>query len=697
MRAEESYNQALHQCKKIAKTELSVVVEHLERCDDSIEQLKSSLSSIVREGVSTFSKEKLVQDGLATMVEQLNIDHARLLEQRHASIRKHKNCLSYFNVMLFGRTMAGKSTLREALTGGDGSTIGRGAQRTTRDVREYVWNDLRVIDTPGFGAFEGGEDTAMAREILEQSDVVLFLLNSDGIQESTFNELVHVHRLNKPLIFLLNIKKDLSNEGTRRRALKNPEKYVYKEEDIAEHIGRLRFLATRAGMQPDIKVIHIHAQAAFLATQESGEMAAELHTLSRIGHLIDALRIEVETRGAIRRVQTFLDSALFQIEQQDQLLHEQRDRMRSLLQNYESILNRVRRWKSKLLHDLPATMADLVDKAFKPLQDSVSDFVDNHVENANAESAWNAHVKQYKVQESIQDATCELVERVMDELRDFNQALEDSITIGMGLDALHPGGSFSEFDYKRINGWGSAIAGVLSAIAFYNAWNPVGWIAAGASLLFGIFSWLSDSRNRKLNEAKLKQRKELEKQLNQQKLKIRKNLEDWFDNKITRATLVPAEANLISLCIALTKFLNSVEQTKDQLLSVEHELNSRLLHRVAALVMKRHFALPSMSRIVRSRGYACYFSTHAYFRDGELLRQIGDALNEDIKVIYEGSIENKVMHLYRGLIERVENIGNNVVKIFVSKEKLGKVYGKDHRKIKMVAGICRVEIRPIAL
>lgn len=36
--------------------------------------------------------------------------------------------MSKFSVTLFGRTMAGKSTLMEILTGGNGETIGKGAQ-----------------------------------------------------------------------------------------------------------------------------------------------------------------------------------------------------------------------------------------------------------------------------------------------------------------------------------------------------------------------------------------------------------------------------------------------------------------------------------------------------------------------------------------------------------------------------------------
>ena len=50
-------------------------------------------------------------------------------------IEEKKQKLSNFSITLFGRTMAGKSTLMEILTNGDGKSIGLGAQRTTRDIR----------------------------------------------------------------------------------------------------------------------------------------------------------------------------------------------------------------------------------------------------------------------------------------------------------------------------------------------------------------------------------------------------------------------------------------------------------------------------------------------------------------------------------------------------------------------------------
>ena len=55
-------------------------------------------------------------------------------------------------VVLMGRTMAGKSTLLAALTGGSAERIGVGAQRTSRDVfaaPALDLQDVEIVDTPG--------------------------------------------------------------------------------------------------------------------------------------------------------------------------------------------------------------------------------------------------------------------------------------------------------------------------------------------------------------------------------------------------------------------------------------------------------------------------------------------------------------------------------------------------------------------
>ncbi len=698
MTAQNNYLASLNTCKRIAKEEYRTVQGHFEQCDDIIDELSKKLQGVIEHGSQTLSEDKMVQDGLANMLHDLERDYRKLLSKRNANLAKQKRSLDCFNVMLFGRTMAGKSTIREAITRGDGQTIGKGAQRTTRDVKEYEWNSLRIIDTPGFGAYNGQEDTQIAHEILEQSDVVLFMLNSDSIQESTFVELEHVHKLNKPLIFVLNMKKDLESEGNRRRALRSPEKYIFKEEDIQGHTGRLKNLAGRAGINPrTVRIIPIHAQAAFLATIVPGEEGSQLHELSRIDQVLNALIDEVEGNGPIRRIQTFLDSSLHHVDEQSLLILSQRDRLTKLLPQYESSLTRISQWKVKTLRDAPRLLSKEVDLAFKPLIDSVADFVDDHIEDENAAGAWDRHYKSLKITKKVERSVQALAEQVVEELQDFNREMNEGFDITLSFEVAHDGQSFSEFDFKRINGWGSAIAGVVSAIAFFNSWNPVGWVAAGVGIVFSIFSFFSDSRAKKLKEAKSKQRQALLDDIEKSKRKIKANLEDWFDINLHRAIILPAEHNLSLLCQALGRFISELDSTDSQLYALKHEINFRLLNRVACVITKQHFVLPKLRKIVRVPGYACYFLISDYFRNAELLRAMSEAMREKIIAVYDSSLDKKISHLYKGLVDRVELSEQDKVSVFAHKQNISKIIGKDRRRIKMVAALCSCEITLVAV
>lgn len=698
MTAQNNYVASLNTCKRIAKEEYKTVQGHFEQCDDIINELSKKLQGVIEHGSQTLSEDKMVQDGLTNMLHDLERDYGKLLSKRNANLAKQKRSLDCFNVMLFGRTMAGKSTIREAITRGDGQTIGKGAQRTTRDVKEYEWNNLRIIDTPGFGAYNGQEDTQIAHEILEQSDVVLFMLNSDSIQESTFVELEYVHKLNKPLIFVLNMKKDLESEGNRRRALRSPEKYIFKEEDIQGHTDRLKKLAGRAGINPStVRIIPIHAQAAFLATIVPGEEGSQLHELSRIDQVLNALIDEVEGNGPIRRIQTFLDSSLHHVDEQSLLILSQRDRLTKLLPQYESSLTRISQWKVKNLRDAPRLLSKEVDLAFKPLIDSVADFVDDHIEDENAAGAWDRHYKSLKITKKVERSVQALAEQVVEELQDFNREMNEGLDVTLSFEVAHDGQSFSEFDFKRINGWGSAIAGVVSAIAFFNSWNPVGWVAAGVGIVFSIFSFFSDSRAKKLKEAKSKQRQALLDDIEKSKRKIKANLENWFDINLHRAIILPAEHNLSLLCQALSRFISELDSTDSQLYVLKHEINFRLLNRVACVITKQHFVLPKLIKIVRVPGYACYFLISDYFRNTELLRAMSEAMREKIISVYNSSLDKKISHLYKGLAERVELSEQDKVSVFAHKQNISKIIGKDRRRIKMVAALCSCEITLVAV
>lgn len=694
------YLSSLQNCNRIAKEEYQAVQGYFKRCDAIIGSLREKLRSVVEHGSRTLSEDKMAEDGLTSVLQDLEKDYKELLRKRKGNLTKQKRSLDCFNVMLFGRTMTGKSTIREAITRGDGRTIGKGAQRTTRDVKEYKWNNLRIIDTPGFGAYNGQGDTEAAREIIERSDIVLFMLNNDSIQESTFDELKYIRNLNKHLIFILNIKKDLENDGNRRRALRSPEKYIFKEDHICEHTERLRKLAKRAGINnPNkVQVIPIHARAAFLATKTSGEESSQLHELSRIDDVMKALIGEVEGNGPIRRVQTFLDSSLHHIDEQSSLVLSKSDWFNKLLQQHESSFTRICQWKEKTLRDAPQLLSDEVDAAFKPLVDSVASFVDDHIEDENVAKAWDRHYKSFRITEKIGRSTQGLANQIVEELNDFNREMNEGLDIYLSFEAAHNGQNFSEFDFKRINSWGSALAGVISAIAFTNAWNPVGWAAAGISIVFSIFSFLSDSRATKLKEAKSKQRQALLKDIEETKQKIKDNLKVWFEKSIHRAIILPTEQKLSLLCQAISSFISELDSTEGQLYALKHDINFRLLTRVAYIITKRHFVLPRIVKIVRLPGDSCYILVSDYFRNSKLLIAMRKSMREKIDVLHNTiSLDEKISHLYRGLVEQVELSEQGKVFIFAKKENIGRILGEGHRRIKMVAAICSCEIIPIAI
>lgn len=106
----------------------------------------------------------------------------------------------------------------EVLTEGDGNTIGKGAQRTTRDVRIYPWNGLEVTDVPGIGAFEGEEDEQIAFEAAKRADLILFLITDDAPQAAEADCFSRIINMGKPIICIVNVKASIS-ENTSTKLL----------------------------------------------------------------------------------------------------------------------------------------------------------------------------------------------------------------------------------------------------------------------------------------------------------------------------------------------------------------------------------------------------------------------------------------------------------------------------------------------
>lgn len=253
--ASNGYTESLRRCAAVAREEFVVARATFSAGRARIAELSAKFGraagDIQRDG-QEFRRSRESLEALRTRLDAEVKGRFENAEHHLGRLQRH---LGQFTLALFGRTMAGKSTIREALTRGDGSTIGRGAQNTTRDLHEYDWNHLRILDAPGIASSDERvrpQLDALARTAFEEADLVLFMLSSDGIQELVFEDLRDIRDMAKPIVFLVNYKLDLTKDVLRRRFLREGGLDSPRAKaEVEGHELRLRsFACEHLGMRP---------------------------------------------------------------------------------------------------------------------------------------------------------------------------------------------------------------------------------------------------------------------------------------------------------------------------------------------------------------------------------------------------------------------------------------------------------------
>lgn len=131
-----AFEKALRRCNTVAREEYPFAQNGFDGAENLVLKLQDQMPTIEvgaanRQGTAT----QEAREQLAVLSRQLDRMITDELERASDSLSKKKDSLEKFTVTLFGRTMTGKSTIREAITQGDGNTIGKGGQRTTRDSK----------------------------------------------------------------------------------------------------------------------------------------------------------------------------------------------------------------------------------------------------------------------------------------------------------------------------------------------------------------------------------------------------------------------------------------------------------------------------------------------------------------------------------------------------------------------------------
>lgn len=575
---------ALEECRRIAKHEASILREKVDHLEKFIVDGKSEFERLVRSidqdpDFQDPELEKHIDDLLEHLQERLNQGMHSI---RRSLVNKQKN-LSQFTVTLFGRTKAGKSTIREALTHGSGETIGRGAQRTTLDIRRYIWNDLQVIDTPGIAAYEGDNDVTIAESVIDESDVILFLITNDSLQAAEFKKFANLKSQNKPVIILLNVKQDISNPVRRKIFLRDFDKIVSKEGQSG-NIQRIHSLAKDHFGHASIEVIPIHAMSAFEATREKDEsIMRQLYAASRISWLKDGLEQLVTNQGIQKRTLTFREDFIFYLNSLETVYWEYYKKLRSRVNYLRRKRTDMVTWFDDFIPKSNAHIENSVKYMYTPLFQAIDDFVDEYAGKDNASAVWKGKVTWLHIENKAKTLAEELLTETKEYLEEFTRQIQfESETINFDVDTPGVEG-LRQSQIGRVARWGSAglgaAEGALLLGGALNWWNPGGWIMVGVgvvSLLAGLFSWIWGDDSKRFETQKRRAKDNLFETTEKMQRKTTSVLKTWFYDNVTKGIQKKLKTELKRQLQIWDEFLGLLE-THARSIDGQVEMENKLL------------------------------------------------------------------------------------------------------------------------
>jgi hypothetical protein len=686
----------------VAAEEFGVALKAVKDAEALGRRLQVSLSSIAERNARDGAAVEDARTRLRELEARLDSSVSTSLQSTRAALLLKKARLHRFTVTLFGRTMAGKSTIREALTRGDGATIGKGAQRTTRDVMEYNWNSLRIVDTPGIGAYEGDEDRTRAVEVIDQTDVVLFLASSDGIQEESFKGMQAIRQQNKPVIFILNVKRDLEKPVFMRRFLENADT-VFGADEIRGHINRIHTLAGEYLGMRDIRVVPIHAQAAFLSTRsEHQDVAGKLREHSRLGDLLAEIEHEVLHRGTVRRAQTILDGTLVSLLDLQEELLEQGKVARRAASYLRDKFGELEVWLAGFIRSTETRVGAEAARLVQPLRSGISAFIDENIEREGVGARWQVKVQALKIDDWIARQQASILDELRGGLEEFSREMSVESDL---VDAFNVSGptTFDPWDVKRSLRWasagGAALAGVAAVAAWIggaNFWNPVGWVAGAVSLVaFGI-SWFFGSREKKLQRQKAKVAAELRESVDRLETEIGNALTEWFQKNIISRLVRGIRTDTSQLCIGMFDVARALEDGARQVGEIVESLNRRLLLRVGHFVGS---PVPEsrIARLVRDPGVRAKVLWTDDQDEVPFCKAVGCAIGEWIDGVPAGTADQLVAAALRPAVVTpgMVSISGQTAIARLHRQDMGRAIGRKGANVSLASRLLGIRIKII--
>jgi len=640
------YDEAIRQCAviadedyKFAKLALKSTLLALNNLDKNIqvaiEDIKHKTGG---KGQATTAKE--VTNQLEDTRNALSAEIIKEIESVRESLRAKERALNQFSITFMGRTKAGKSTLHAIVTDDGWDAIGVGKQRTTRFNRVYEWKNIRIIDTPGIGAPGGKSDEEIAKSIIDESDVICYVVTNDSIQESEFAFLRLLKEKAKPLIILLNIKKNLSDPRRLEHFLQNPDKEFVMEgqSGIGGHIQRIRRYAREHYANDYFDIVPVMLLAAQLSRKpEHAKKKQELFKASRMQDFLDLIRESLVNQGAIRRSQTLLGSTVGAIDQPYQWVNQQ-----ALV--YEKFTDTLKNKREDIQKDIQTAAKDAkdsllqqIERIFQDAIEAVPSFAEEHW-NCNEVAmklGWEKKLKALRFEKRLKIAYEETSKKFNKEVQEVLEEIGNELQLISELgssDFNFPEQDSNNFrDFVRIGGNLLGIAGIIALFVAPPVGLAIGIVNAVVSGIVGMFK----SKDAKRREAVINISTSLKSQLNTQRQSTLQQAKGDF-GKYSDSVTTNINIYFEELIAGLDAIATHLEEAKKKLSNSENYLNRAYAKRILDWCAGKHETLTdecinqTIATVERDFGRNMKIVTKSQVQQLKSLEDIKHILQEDI-------------------------------------------------------------------
>ena len=564
---------------------LNTINGDLKTCAQNLNQFNPAKNKSRKE----FNK---INETIAHIREEFNRIINESVSQNIELLDKKKRNIHYFTIAFMGRTKAGKSTLHKVVTQQDDDDIGIGKLRTTRYNRSWYWDRLRIVDTPGIGAPGGEVDTEIAKSIIDEADMICYIVTSDSIQETEFDFFETIKDRNKPLYIILNYKSNLS--GIRlKKFLENPTdwKDCKGPQSIEGHFKRIEERLNGKYNMDAVAIIPLHLLAAQLYVEGGfdAEILEKLKTGSNITSFIRTIKEEIYNTGCLKKSLSIIDGSSYNIHQVNARIKADCDRLREDASLLEKTREKISSFFSNERGKLTSQLSSITDSVRQELKNRANTFSNENYDNENAGAAWENDSVVKSILERYK-------ERISDCIEDFKSKLKSELEeVTSDLQIHFRFASFQNIKGASISNTrlGVGIFGsILTAAAPFiisQLWHPGGWIAAAGTAVVGvivsIFTSLFTSKSEKIRKAINQMREQLEKGIDENMSKNKNTLLANINSSLNSAS---QEINgvFVAYITGANDILNEMGELLKKCNNSENAINSLIGFRILDYVRK---------------------------------------------------------------------------------------------------------------